>query len=111
VWRRQRPTPGRVRQLEQEVAEARADSAELKRRLDLMETFVAAAGARPGDQQNDAPLPPELLAAARDLHQRDVPVRLDVAGSEVIAVVSGAGDPREWWTTIVRLASQPGNAS
>jgi hypothetical protein len=111
VWRRQRPAAGRVRRLEHEVAETRADNAELRRRLELMEMVVAAAGARPGDQQASGPLPPELLAAARDLHQTDVPVRLDVAGSEVIAVVNGAGDPREWWTTIVRFASPPGNAS
>lgn len=111
MWRIQRPALGRLRRLEQEVAEARADSAELRRRLELMEMIAAAAGAQPGSQQAAAPLPPELLAAARDLHQRDVPVRLEIAGSEVIAVVNGAGDPREWWSTIVRLASPTGNAS
>jgi hypothetical protein len=51
-----------------------------------------------------APLPPNLLAAARDLRGHDVPVRLEVAGAEVIAVVGGPGDPREWWTAICRTA-------
>jgi hypothetical protein len=76
-----------------------------------MEMIVAAAGSQAGSQPALAPLPPELLAAARDLHEREVPVRLDVAGSEIIAIVNGAGDPREWWNTIVRLATPAGHAS
>jgi hypothetical protein len=50
--------------------------------------------------------PPNLLAAARDLRGHDVPVRLDVAGAEVIAIVGGPGDPREWWTAIWHTAGQ-----
>jgi hypothetical protein len=33
-------------------------------------------------------------------------VRLDVGGAEVIAVIGGAGDPREWWTAIWELTRQ-----
>jgi hypothetical protein len=51
-----------------------------------------------------APLPANLLAAARDLRGHDVPVRLEVAGAEVIAIVGGPGDPREWWTAIWQAA-------
>jgi hypothetical protein len=111
VWRRQRPILRRYRRLEQEVAAARAESADLRRRLDLMEMVVAAAGAQAATAVPSAPLPPELLAAARDLHQHDVPVRLEVAGADVIAVVRGAGDPSEWWTSIWQLADPTGNAS
>jgi hypothetical protein len=53
---------------------------------------------------NAARLPPELIAAARDTRSQDIPVRLDVAGAEVIAIIGGDGDPREWWTTIARIA-------
>ena len=49
-------------------------------------------------------MPPSLLAAARDLHPFDVPVRLEVAGASAVAVVGGAGDPREWWSAIWQLA-------
>jgi hypothetical protein len=124
----------RLQQLETEVARGRAERAELRRRLDWFETIAAAAGAvapgtdpegtaplntglptatppsatppRAGPQSTVplAPLPPNLLAAARDLRGHDVPVRLEVAGAEVIAVVGGPGDPQEWWTTIWRTA-------
>jgi hypothetical protein len=115
MWRRRR----RLQQLETEIAQGKAERAELRRRLDWFETIAAAAGAAaPGtDSQGTAllstglpstvplaPLPPNLLAAARDLRGHDVPVRLEVAGAEVIAVVGGPGDPREWWTAIWRTA-------
>ena len=121
MWRRRR----RLRQLEAEIAAAKAERADLRRRLDWFEAIAAAAGApapgtvpertvpqrtvpqrpvpqRPVPQPAAAPVapPPNLLAAARDLHRRDVPVRLDVDGAEVVAVVGGPGDPREWWTAI-----------
>ncbi|HUC22635.1 MAG TPA: hypothetical protein VMA73_08005 [Streptosporangiaceae bacterium] len=134
MWRRRR----RLQQLETEVAQGRAERAELRRRLDWFETIAAAAGAvAPGTdpegtvlsssranatpsiatpsspipsraaQQSTAPsasLPPRLLAAARDLRGHDVPVRLEVAGAEVIAVVGGPGDPEEWWRAIWQTA-------
>jgi hypothetical protein len=50
-----------------------------------------------------APLPPTLLAASRDLRPDDVPVRLEVDGAEVVAIVGGPGDPQEWWTAIWRM--------
>ena len=120
MWRRRR----RLQQLETAVAEGRAERADLRRRLDWFEAIAAAAGAAPPgadlhgtelpsttppweEQQSTMPAPPpSLLAAARDLRGHDVPVRLDVAGAEVIAVVGGPGDPREWWTAIWQTAGQ-----
>jgi hypothetical protein len=107
MWRRRR----RLQQLETEVAQGKAERAELRRRLDWFEEIAVAAGAAaPGAQppgagrQSTVPAapPPNLLAAARDLRRDDFPVRLEVGGAEVIAVVGGPGDPREWWTAIWR---------
>jgi hypothetical protein len=54
------------------------------------------------------PVPPSLLAAAREQRGGGAPVRLDVNGRELIAVVDGeGGDAHEWWSAIQRLASQP----
>jgi hypothetical protein len=124
MWRRGR----RLQQLETEIAQGKAERAELRRRLDWFEAIAAAAGAAaPPDPQSTAPLntgmptatpprpgqastvplaplPANLLAAARDLRGHDVPVRLEVAGAEVIAIVGGPGDPREWWTAIWQAA-------
>jgi len=100
VWRGRR----RLRQLESEIAEARADQAELRRRLEFFEMIAASAGAAADSSAPPGPMPPPLVAAARELHQQEVPVRLEVGGTEVVAVVAGEGDPREWWTAIWRLA-------
>ena len=105
MWRRGR----RLQQLETEVAAGRADRAELRRRLDMFEQIAASAGAAAQDRWQSAavpaaPMPPTLAAAGRDLRADDVPVRLDVAGNDVVAVVGGEGDPREWWTAIWELA-------
>lgn len=110
-----------MRRLESEVAAGRAEQAELRRRLELFEKIAAAAGAALDDPaQGDAgatdvlataPVPPSLLAAAQDPRRSGAPVRLDVNGSELIAVVDGEGDPHEWWSAIRRLASRLGNAS
>ncbi len=99
----------RIDRLEDEAAAASADRAELRQRLELLESVAAAAGAEPYRAVPAASMPPELLAAARDLRGGDVPVRLEVAGNDVVAVIGGAGDPREWWTTIWQLAAQPGD--
>jgi hypothetical protein len=118
VWKERRSQ--RMRRLESEVAAGKADRAELRRRLELFEKIAAAAGATLDDPaQNDAgatdtsaPVPPSLLAAAQDPRHSGAPVRLDVDGSELIAVVDGeGGDPHEWWSAIRRLASRRGNAS
>jgi hypothetical protein len=117
VWKEKRSQ--RMRRLENEVAAGKAERAELRRRLELFEKIAAAAGATLDDPaQNDAgatetsaPVPPSLLAAAQD-PRRSTPVRLEVDGSELIAVVDGeGGDPHEWWSAIRRLASRLGNAS
>ena len=100
MWRGRR----RLRQLESEIAEAKANQAELRRRLELFEMIAAAAGVAADSPAPTAPVPPVLVAAARELHRRDVPVRLDVGGTEVIAVIGGEGDPGRWWTAIVELA-------
>jgi hypothetical protein len=103
VWRGRR----RLRWLEDELARTRADQAELRRRVETFEMIAAAAGAA---SVPCSPMPPELLAAAREVRARDTPVRLDVAGAEVIAVIGGEGDPREWWTAIWQIA-RPEEAS
>ena len=122
MWRVRR----RLQRLESELAEARDGQADLQRRLERFEMIAAAAGAevspaapgaaiagpsKAGPGAPSGPTPPSLLAAARELHRREVPVRLDVGGTEVIAVVSGEGDPREWWAAIWQLASPAGETS
>jgi hypothetical protein len=95
-----------MRRLENEVAEMRAGQAELARRVELFEKIAAAAGLELGDSAATEPVPASLLAAAQDPRQNGAPVRLDVDGRELIAVVDGeGGDPREWWSAIRRLAS------
>lgn len=79
------------------------EQAELRRRLEAFEMIAAAAGAAvPGSPV--AAVPPALVAAAGEERSTDVPVRLEVAGGEVFAVVGGPGDPREWWTAIWHVA-------
>ena len=97
MWRRRRS----VQRLADELAETRAEQAELRRRLAAFEIIAAAAA--PPDVS--APVPPVLTAAARELRATELPVRLDVAGAEVVAVIGGAGDPGQWWAAIWRLAA------
>jgi hypothetical protein len=106
VWRRKRD----FRRLADELAEAKVERAELRRRLEAFEEIAAAAGAAVG-MVPDAPVPTELIAAARERRAEDVPVRLDVAGGEVFAVVGGPGDPREWWTAIWHFARRDEQAN
>jgi hypothetical protein len=104
-----------MRRLEHEVAEARAERAELRQRLELFEKIAAAAGVEVDavqDTEGTEPVPPSLLAAAQDPRQHGAPVWLDVDGRELIAVVDGEdGDPHEWWSAIRRLASRMRSAS
>ncbi len=102
MWRMRR----RLRRLEGEFAAARADQAELRQRLEFFEMIAAATGAAARHPVPSAPMPPPLVAAARELRRQDVPVRMDVGGTEVIAVIGGEGDPREWWTAIWELIHQ-----
>ena len=99
MWRRRRG----VRRLADDLAEARVEQAELRRRIEAFEMIAAAAGAGVAEAP-DAPVPPVLVAAAGERRSSDVPVRLDVADSEVFAVISGPGDPGEWWTAICQFA-------
>jgi hypothetical protein len=62
--------------------------------------LIAAAAAPP---DLSAPMPPALAAAARELRASEVPVLLNVAGAEAVAVIGGAGDPQQWWAAIWRL--------
>jgi len=101
VWR----TRHRLRRLETELAAGQVERAELRQRLEWFETIAAAAGtappsAVPTSTVPTTPMPPNLIAAARDSRTQDVAVRLEVAGTEVIAVIGEAGDPHEWWTAI-----------
>jgi hypothetical protein len=107
VWRGRR----RLRQLETEIAAAKADRAELRRRLEFFEMIAAAAGVAADTPAPASPVPPVLVAAAREVRPQDVPVRLDVGGTEVIAVIGGEGDPSKWWTAICQLARPAGEAS
>ncbi len=101
MWRKRRG----FRRLADELAEARVEQAELRRRIEAFEMIAAAAGAAVPNTP-DAPVPPALVAVAGERRSSDVPVRLDVAGSEVFAVVGGPGDPGEWWTAIWQLAGR-----
>ncbi len=58
-----------------------------------------------------APMPASLVAAAREQSPRETPVRLKVGDSEVIAVIGGPGDPREWWSAVCQLTGQAGGVS
>ena len=110
MWRQKRSQ--RIQRLENEVAEGKAERAELRRRLELFEKIAAAAGVDVDDTAVTEPVPPSLLAAAQDPRRQGAPVRVDVDGRELIAVVDGeGGDPHEWWTAIQRLASRPRSAS
>jgi len=107
-----------MRRLEQEIAEAKAGQAELQRRVELFEQIAAAVGVELGDDTEPGstvaldPVPPSLLAAAQDPRRSGAPVRLDVDGRELIAVVDGdGGDPHEWWSAIRHLASRLRSAS
>jgi hypothetical protein len=110
VWRGRR----RIRRLEEEVATARAEQAELERRLEVFEKIAGAVGgslpesAWWGTAVPAAPMPATLAAAAREQLPQDAPVRLEVAGSDVIAVIGGPGDPRQWWSALWQIAVPSG---
>jgi hypothetical protein len=112
VWRAKR----RIRRLEDEVATARADRAELRRKLEMFERIAGAAGAELPDPPwwevpSTVPVPASLVAASQSPGQDEAPVRLIVGDTDVIAVVAGPGDPREWWSAVCQTASQNGEAS
>jgi len=106
MWRGRR----RLRRLEGELVAARADHADLRRRLELFEQIAQSAGAAVSDPPA-MPMPPELVAAARESRASDYPVHLDVLGTQAIAVIGADGDPREWWTAIWRIAAPAERAS
>jgi hypothetical protein len=109
-WRRRHRE--RIRRLENAVAEARTERAELARRMELFEKIAAAAGLELDESPAPAAVPEALLAAARDQRSGGAPVYLDLEGRRLVAVVGGdSGDPREWWAAIQRLASRQQDAS
>jgi hypothetical protein len=113
LWRGRR----RIQRLEEEIAAAQADQDELRRRVELFEMIAAAAGAPMtspmwwGAAVPAAPLPAGLIAAAREQSLGETPIRLDVGGTEVIAVIGGPGDPREWWSAVWHVAGRADDAS
>ena len=111
MWRRRH----RIRRLEEEVATARADQAELRRRLEMFEMIAGAAGAAlpdlPSRQSTAAPVPASLVAAAQSVSPHQAPIRLLVGDTDLIAVVGGPGDPREWWSAVCRVATRSGETS
>ncbi len=113
MWRGRR----RIRRLEDEITAAKAEQAELRRRLQVFEMIAGAAGAalpQPPSQGTGvpaSPMPASLAAAARTASSAEAPVMLDVGGTEVIAVIGGPGDPREWWSAVCQVAGLPGDAT
>lgn len=111
LWRRRR-----LRRLEAELESAVADQQDLRRRVELFEALASAAGAALpdagwwGNVVPSAPMPASLLAAAGDAGPADSAVSIDVAGTDVIAIIGGPGDPREWWSAMWHLAGS-GTAS
>jgi hypothetical protein len=99
----------RLRRLEGELASAKADQLELRQRLEVFEAIASAAGAALPEASwwgrivPEAPMPHSLLAAATDSASPDATVRLDVDGTDVIAIIGGPGDPREWWSAVWSL--------
>ncbi len=106
----------RLRRLEGELASAKADQLELRQRLEVFEAIASAAGAALPETSwwgrivPSAPMPASLRAAATSHASPDSTLRLDVDGTDVIAIISGPGDPREWWSAVWSL-TVPGAAS
>jgi hypothetical protein len=109
----------RMQRLENEIATAKAERAELQRRLAFFERIAAAAGGGTATEEHafwtaavpGASMPASLLAAAAEQSPHEVPVRLDVGGADVIAVIGGPGDPRAWWSAVWRVAGKADEAS
>jgi hypothetical protein len=106
----------RLRRLEGELASAKADQLELRQRLEVFEAIASAAGAALPETSwwgrivPAAPMPASLRAAANNYASPDSTLRLDVDGTDVIAIIGGPGDPREWWSAVWSL-TVPGAAS
>ncbi len=113
MWRGRR----RIRRLEDELTAARAEQADLRRRLEVFEMIAGAAGtALPEPQRHEvhppaSPVPASLAAAARTVSPDEAPVMLKVGGTEIIAIIGGPGDPREWWSAVCEVAGPPGDAT
>ena len=106
----------RLRRLEGALASAKADQLELRQRLEVFEAIASAAGAALPETSwwgrivPAAPMPASLRAAAANYASPDSTLRLDVDGTDVIAIIGGPGDPREWWSAVWSL-TVPGAAS
>jgi hypothetical protein len=92
VWR----IMDRLRRLGDDRGEGQATTSRRPGRFEI----VATAAGEPRGPVPAVPVPSSLRGAACDLRGRDVVARLDVGGAEVVAAVSGPGDPVQWWTAI-----------
>ncbi len=50
------------------------------------------------------PMPRELIVAARQAGETEFSVVLDLVGATAAVIISGEGDPREWWTAVWTIA-------
>jgi hypothetical protein len=93
---------GRHRDQSQRIARLEADRERMSRQLDGLRECLRVAGADTGS----ADVPPALLAAAATAGPGGESVLLTTPeGREVIAVVSGDGDPAQCWDAIRRIAA------
>ena len=90
------------------IARLEAGRAEDRRMLDALTAVARAAGAEVESAADDAVpgVPAGLIAATRSPRPGGEPVMLTSRdGQQVIAVVTGDGDPRQWWNAINERAS------
>jgi len=101
LWRKSPSKAERIAQLE-------AGRAEDRRMLDALTAVAKAAGASVESAAGDGVpgVPPGLIAATRSPRPGGEPVMLTTRnGQQVIAVITGDGDPQQWWDTINERAS------
>ena len=98
----------RIRRLEVELALTAIGRAEVARQATLADTIVPVR--EPGPAVPSVPMPVKLVAAAHDGRDEDFSLHLELNGASVVAVISGEGDPRQWWTAIWQLAGPEASA-
>ncbi len=88
----------RLRRLEAQIKRAISDQASQPLRSEPAWTAKHPTGRMTAVPS--APMPAELVDAARAARHGDLPVRLELPYATVVAVIGGAGYPQEWWTAI-----------